>query len=234
LGLRECSFLGHVGKLNWGDEMRSADIFLFPSETGGHPQVLLQAAGCGLPCVAMNSYHPDAVVDGETGFLAGSSEELAQKIRCARPGCGAACDHVEGSGAARPTFRTGTRSPRSGRKPSRRSWEKTRDAFQKRLPAGTARYTCWTITPFYPKVENESGGCFVSEPLVELSKVGMQSTVFAVEPFYRPKSIRVRRRQMRSGAGNPALPGGLGLASSGLGLFMGCARGLKIAYPVSN
>jgi D-inositol-3-phosphate glycosyltransferase len=60
--------------------MRRADIFLFPSELEGHPQVLLQAAGCGLPCIAMNSYHPDAIVDGETGFLAGSSEELAQKF----------------------------------------------------------------------------------------------------------------------------------------------------------
>jgi len=80
LGCANVHFLGHVGQAELGDEMRSADIFLFPSELEGHPQVLLQAAGCGLPCVAMNSYHPDAVVDGETGFLAGSSEELAQKF----------------------------------------------------------------------------------------------------------------------------------------------------------
>jgi glycosyltransferase involved in cell wall biosynthesis len=73
-------FLGHLPQAALGDEMRRADIFLFPSELEGHPQVLLQAAGCGLPCVAMNSYYPDAVVDGKTGFLAGSADELAEKF----------------------------------------------------------------------------------------------------------------------------------------------------------
>jgi glycosyltransferase involved in cell wall biosynthesis len=73
-------FLGHMGQAELGNEMRRADIFLFPSELEGHPQVLLQAAGCGLPSIAMNSYHPDAIVDGETGFLAGNADELAQKF----------------------------------------------------------------------------------------------------------------------------------------------------------
>jgi glycosyltransferase involved in cell wall biosynthesis len=78
-----------------------------------------------------------------------------------------------------------------------------------------------TITPFYPKVGNESSGCFVAEPLVEMSKAGVQSTVFAVEPFYRPKP-----HKSSSSAPNtewyryPALPGGFGLASSGSGLFI--------------
>jgi glycosyltransferase involved in cell wall biosynthesis len=80
LGCTNVHFLGHIGQAELGNEMRRADIFLFPSELEGHPQVLLQAAGCGLPCVAMNSYHPDAIVDGETGFLVGSAEELAQKF----------------------------------------------------------------------------------------------------------------------------------------------------------
>jgi teichuronic acid biosynthesis glycosyltransferase TuaC len=78
-----------------------------------------------------------------------------------------------------------------------------------------------TITPFYPKIGNESGSCFVAEPLAELSKAGVQSTVFAVEPFYRPKP-----HKSASSAPNaewyryPALPGGFGLSSSGSGLFM--------------
>ena len=80
LGCANVHFLGHVAQAELGEEMRRADIFLFPSELEGHPQVLLQAAGCGLPCVAMNSYRPDAVIDGETGFLAGSVDELAQKF----------------------------------------------------------------------------------------------------------------------------------------------------------
>ncbi len=80
LGCGNVNFLGHLGQAELGDEMRRADIFLFPSELEGHPQVLLQAAGCGLPCIAMNSYHPDSIVDGETGFLAASADELAQKF----------------------------------------------------------------------------------------------------------------------------------------------------------
>jgi glycosyltransferase involved in cell wall biosynthesis len=80
LGCVNVHFLGHIGQAELGNEMRRADIFLFPSELEGHPQVLLQAAGCGLPCVAMNSYRPDAVVDGNTGFLAGSVDELAEKF----------------------------------------------------------------------------------------------------------------------------------------------------------
>ena len=80
LGCTNVRFLGHLGQSDLGNEMRRADIFLFPSELEGHPQVLLQAAGCGLPCIAMNSYHPDAIVDGETGFLVGSEEQFAQKF----------------------------------------------------------------------------------------------------------------------------------------------------------
>src|SRR5712671_3479927 len=80
LGCTNVYFLGHLGQAELGNEMRRADIFLFPSELEGHPQVLLQAAGCGLPCIAMNSYHPDAIVDGETGFLVGGPDEFAEKF----------------------------------------------------------------------------------------------------------------------------------------------------------
>jgi glycosyltransferase involved in cell wall biosynthesis len=80
LGCHNVHFLGHLPQAELGEEMRKADVFLFPSELEGHPQVLLQAAGCGLPAIAMNSYHPDAVVDGQTGFLVSGEDELAQKL----------------------------------------------------------------------------------------------------------------------------------------------------------
>jgi glycosyltransferase involved in cell wall biosynthesis len=80
LGCRKAHFLGHLGQAELGREMRNADAFLFPSELEGHPQVLLQAAGCGLPVIAVDSYHPDAVVDGQTGFLVSSEEDLAGKL----------------------------------------------------------------------------------------------------------------------------------------------------------
>ena len=60
--------------------MRKADVFLFPSVLEGHPQVLGQAAACGLPAVAMAKYRPDYVVNGETGYLVESDSELSQKL----------------------------------------------------------------------------------------------------------------------------------------------------------
>lgn len=74
---RNVSFLGHLSSDRLGEEMRRADIFLFPSVIEGHPQVLGQAAACGLPVVAMNLYRPEFVVHNQTGFLASSDEELS-------------------------------------------------------------------------------------------------------------------------------------------------------------
>jgi glycosyltransferase involved in cell wall biosynthesis len=79
-GCRNVCFLGHLTPQQLGEEMRSASVFFFPSVIEGHPQVLLQAAACGLPSVAMNLYHPEYVVDGETGFLANSDAELVDRL----------------------------------------------------------------------------------------------------------------------------------------------------------
>ena len=76
-GCANVHFLGHLSSQRLGDEMRRADVFLFPSLLEGHPQVLIQALACGLPVVAMDSYHPDCVVDGKTGLLATTDEELS-------------------------------------------------------------------------------------------------------------------------------------------------------------
>jgi len=80
LGCSNVAFVGHVSSPQVGEEMRAADIFFFPSILEGHPQVLGQAAACGLPVIAMNIYRPEYVVDGKTGFLANSDEELAARL----------------------------------------------------------------------------------------------------------------------------------------------------------
>jgi glycosyltransferase involved in cell wall biosynthesis len=69
LGCRNVTFVGHLSQLELAEEMRKADVFLFPSVEEGHPQVLGQAAACGVPVVAMEKYRPDYVVNGETGVL---------------------------------------------------------------------------------------------------------------------------------------------------------------------
>lgn len=80
LGCRNVVFLGHLSSAQLGGQMRAADIFLFPSILEGNPQVLLQAAACGLPAVAMSCYHPDYVINGKTGFLAATDGELSEAL----------------------------------------------------------------------------------------------------------------------------------------------------------
>ena len=73
-------FLGHLNASQLGEEMRQAQLFFFPSEIEGHPQVLGQAAACGLPCIARSSYAPDYVVNGVTGLLAASDDQLGAAL----------------------------------------------------------------------------------------------------------------------------------------------------------
>ncbi|MGA8538889.1 MAG: glycosyltransferase [Terriglobales bacterium] len=80
LGYRNVTFVGHLSQLELAEEMRQADVFLFPSVEEGHPQVLGQAAACGLPAIAMEKYRPDYVVNGETGYLVKSESELSEKL----------------------------------------------------------------------------------------------------------------------------------------------------------
>jgi len=80
LGCRNVTFAGHLSQEELAGEMRRADVFFFPSVIEGHPQVLGQAAACGLPAVAMDVYRPDYVVHGETGYLVKSENELSEKL----------------------------------------------------------------------------------------------------------------------------------------------------------
>src|SRR5580700_1215637 len=77
---RNVSFLGHLSSSRLGEEMRQAHVFFFPGILEGHPQVLGQAAACGLPAIAMNLYRPDYVLHGVTGFLAESDADLTQAL----------------------------------------------------------------------------------------------------------------------------------------------------------
>jgi len=80
LGCHNIEFIGHLRPMELGDEMRKSDLFLFPSILEGHPQVLGQASACGLPSIAMNLYRPDYVLNGGSGFLVESDDELAEKL----------------------------------------------------------------------------------------------------------------------------------------------------------
>lgn len=80
LNCRNVVFLGHLNAAQLGEEMRRALLFFFPSELEGHPQVLGQAAACGLACIARSVYDPDYIVDGVTGILAHTDDELSTAL----------------------------------------------------------------------------------------------------------------------------------------------------------
>ena len=44
-------------------------------------KVLLEAAACGLPVIARKNYQPETVIDGETGYLIGSDDELFDRLQ---------------------------------------------------------------------------------------------------------------------------------------------------------
>jgi len=74
-------FLGALTAPALRREYQQADIFLFPSKWEGSPKVILEAAACGLPIVARKDYCPETVIDGETGYLVGSDEEMYERLR---------------------------------------------------------------------------------------------------------------------------------------------------------
>lgn len=80
LGCTNVQFLGSMAPAEVGDQMRASDLFFLPSVVEGHPQVLAQAAACGLPCVARDIYRPDSVIHNKTGFLAPDDGKMGEYL----------------------------------------------------------------------------------------------------------------------------------------------------------
>lgn len=79
--LRNVILTGLLGEEKLKLQYQQADIFLFPSTWEGSPKVLLEAAACGLPVIARKNYQPETVIDGKTGYLVGSDEELSVRLQ---------------------------------------------------------------------------------------------------------------------------------------------------------
>jgi glycosyltransferase involved in cell wall biosynthesis len=75
--LTNVSLLGVKDAEQLRTEYRRSDVFLFPSAWEGSPKVILEAAACGLPVIARNTYVPETVVHGVTGYQAASDSEIS-------------------------------------------------------------------------------------------------------------------------------------------------------------
>lgn len=79
--LTNCDMTGALYGADLRDQYRKSDIFLFPSHWEGSPKVILEAAACGLPIIARQDYRPETVIDGRTGYLGGSEDEVLDRLR---------------------------------------------------------------------------------------------------------------------------------------------------------
>lgn len=79
--LTNCELLGRLNHSDLLQQYRKADVFLFPSCWEGSPKVILEASACGLPVIARGDYSPETVVNGRTGYLGKSDEELLERLR---------------------------------------------------------------------------------------------------------------------------------------------------------
>ena len=78
--LTNVTLTGSLGAEQLREQYQKADIFLFPSAWEGSPKVLLEAAACGLPVIARKNYQPETVVHRQTGYLAGSDDEVFARL----------------------------------------------------------------------------------------------------------------------------------------------------------
>jgi teichuronic acid biosynthesis glycosyltransferase TuaC len=76
-----------------------------------------------------------------------------------------------------------------------------------------------TITPFYPSAQDDGQGCFVSEPLLWMERIGIDNRVLAVQPFYRGRTQPGASTPKADWMRYPSLPGALGLPTAGTFLF---------------
>lgn len=80
-GISNLKIPGVMKQSDLADFLPQCDIFLFPSVHEGFPNVIVEAMACGLPVVAFNTYGPEAVIDGETGYIVKSEFEMLEKLK---------------------------------------------------------------------------------------------------------------------------------------------------------
>ena len=76
-----------------------------------------------------------------------------------------------------------------------------------------------TLTPFYPTVTDDALGCFIAEPIGELRRLGVDSSVIAVTPRHHPFHEAAPDVPPAVFMRYLALPGNLGLSTAGRFLY---------------
>jgi teichuronic acid biosynthesis glycosyltransferase TuaC len=100
-----------------------------------------------------------------------------------------------------------------------------------RVPEVNSSLHVLTLTPFFPSMQNEVSGCFIAEPIEQLKRFGVDSSVIAVSPLHHP-----RKRASSSAAAEwlrfSQIPGNLGLSSAGELLYARLQRRIRKLHDV--
>ena len=80
-GISNLTMKGKLTQKELANFLPLNDIFLFPSLHEGFPNVIVEAMACGLPVIAFNTYGPEAVIDGKTGYVVASEFEMLKKLK---------------------------------------------------------------------------------------------------------------------------------------------------------
>ncbi len=90
-----------------------------------------------------------------------------------------------------------------------------------------------TLTPFYPEVNDDAQGCFVSEPLPWLEALGVRNTVVAVRPFYHEKASSNPSAPLATWHPYFSLPSGRGLPTAGTFLYRSLLKQVRSLHRAS-
>jgi len=75
------NLLNKISQKELANKLPQYDLFVFPSKMEGFPNVVVEAMACGLPAIVFDVYGPEAVINGESGFVVNKIEEMIEKIK---------------------------------------------------------------------------------------------------------------------------------------------------------
>ncbi|MCF6296416.1 MAG: glycosyltransferase [Flavobacteriaceae bacterium] len=78
--IKNLNLIKHLNQTELAEFIRACSIFLFPSIHEGFPNVIVEALATGLPVITMNSYGPDAIINGYNGFIVETEFEMQDKL----------------------------------------------------------------------------------------------------------------------------------------------------------
>jgi glycosyltransferase involved in cell wall biosynthesis len=79
-GLTNLTLIRRMTQESLAAYMNQCSIFILPSVHEGFPNVIVEALAAGLPVITLNTYGPEAVIDGYNGYVAIDELDINDKL----------------------------------------------------------------------------------------------------------------------------------------------------------